>query len=637
MILSGNNLAKAFITDVLFKDVSFQINEKEKVAVVGINGAGKSTLFKIITKELLPDTGNVVISNQTTVGYLSQNSTLDSDKSIYEEILSAKANILEMEDELLNVEKEIATHAKNEEIFEQLSTKYMNLRHEFEMLDGYSYKSRVKGILKGLGFCEEEFDKMASVLSGGQKTRLALAKILVSQPELLLLDEPTNHLDINATEWLENYLTTYNGTLLIISHDRYFLDKIVSKVIELEAGKCKTYMGNYSFYAKHKAINEEIEEKHYETQQKDIKKQEEVIKQLRSFNREKSIKRARSREKALDKVERLDKPQALNDTMKFTLKPKHESGNDVLSVQDLKMSFSSQQIFENVSFDLLKGEKIALIGKNGSGKTTIFKILTDHIQPTNGRVKLGANVHVGYYDQEHSLLNPQNNLIDEISDTYPTMNVGDIRNVLAAFLFTKDDVFKQITSLSGGEKGRLTLAKLMLSQSNLLLLDEPTNHLDVVSREVLESTLNKYTGTLFFISHDRYFINQVATRILDLSFEGIKSYSGNYDYYIEKRSEEINSSELHEEPDNSKTKTNKALWLQNKELETQKRKKEKLIEKTELEIHEVEDKMKEIDLLLCQDEIYTDHLKVQELSDQKTNLEDELSDLYQLWDTLHED
>ncbi|PKM51835.1 MAG: ABC transporter [Firmicutes bacterium HGW-Firmicutes-7] len=637
MILSSNNLTKAFITDVLFKDISFQINEKEKVAIVGINGAGKSTLFKIITKELLPDSGNIVISNQTTVGYLSQNSTLTSQKSIYEEILSAKAYILEMEDQLLNTEKEMAEHATDEEAFAQLSDKYMNLRHEFEMLEGYSYKSQVRGVLKGLGFLEHEFDKKATVLSGGQKTRLALAKILVTQPDLLLLDEPTNHLDISATEWLENYLMNYNGTLLIISHDRYFLDKIVSKVIELEAGKCKTYMGNYTFYFKHKAINESIDEKHFENQQKEIKKQEEVIKQLRSYNREKSIKRARSREKALDKVERLEKPKSLNDTMHFTLKHKLESGNDVLSVKNLAMAFSSNELFKNVSFDLYKGEKVALIGQNGSGKTTIFKILTDHLTPTNGQVKLGTNVHVGYYDQEHSLLNPQNNLIDEISDTYPNMNVGDIRNVLAAFLFTKDDVFKQTTSLSGGEKGRLTLAKLMLSHSNFLLLDEPTNHLDVVSRDVLESTLKNYTGTLFFISHDRYFINQVATRILDLSFDGVKNYAGNYDYYTQKRSEEFISAEKQDITNTPIIKTNKALWLQKKDEETQKRKKEKLIDKTEIEIHAIEDNIKEIDELLCQDEIYTDHVKVQELSLQKNDLEDKLSNLYELWDTLIEE
>lgn len=635
MILSSNNLTKSFITDVLFKEINFQINEKEKVAIVGINGAGKSTLFKIITGELSPDSGEIIRANQTTLGYLSQNSTLDSELTIYEEILSAKAYILQMEEELSAMEHQIALHASNEEAFASLSIKYTDLRHEFEMLDGYSYKSRVKGVLKGLGFSENEYDKKANVLSGGQKTRLALAKILVSAPDILLLDEPTNHLDIHATEWLESYLLSYNGTLLIISHDRYFLDKIVSKIIELEHGKCKTYMGNYSFYAQHKFLDQQIDEKHYENQQREIKQQEEVIKQLKSFNREKSVKRARSREKALDKVERLDKPLNLNDKMHFQLNPRTESGNDVLSVKDLKKAFTSTPLFEGVNFDIYKGEKVALIGNNGTGKSTIFKIITEHLTPTEGKIKVGFNVHVGYYDQEHSLLNPENNLIGEISDDYPEMNIGDIRKVLAAFLFTGDDAFKQTVSLSGGEKGRLTLAKLMLSQSNFLLLDEPTNHLDVVSREVLEKTLTNYTGTLFFISHDRYFINQVATRVLDLTPTGVESYSGNYNYYIEKRTERwANTTATTVSMDTNVSKPNKDQWLQKKEEDAQKRKKEKLTEKTELEIHEIEAKLVEIDHLLCNEEVYTDHVRVQALTEEKESLEDKLCELYELWDEL---
>lgn len=636
MILSSNNLTKSFITDVLFREINFQINEKEKVAIVGINGAGKSTLFKIITGELLPDSGEIIRSSQTSLGYLSQNSTLESDLTIYEEILSSKAYLVQMEEDLSLMEHEMALHAQNEDAFELLSNKYANLRHEFEVLEGYSYKSRVKGVLKGLGFNESEFDKMASILSGGQKTRLALAKILVTAPDILLLDEPTNHLDIHATEWLEGYLLSYTGTLLIISHDRYFLDKIVNKVIELESAKCKTYIGNYTFYYQHKAMDQEIDEKHYENQQKTIKQQEEVIKQLKSFNREKSVKRARSREKMLDKVERLDKPTHLNDTMHFKLKPRFESGNDVLLVKDLKKAFTMDPLFKDVNFEIFKGERVALIGNNGTGKSTIFKIITEHIAPTEGKVKLGYNVHVGYYDQEHSLLNPLNNLIDEISDEYPEMNIGDIRNVLAAFLFTRDDVFKLTSSLSGGEKGRLTLAKLMLSQSNFLLLDEPTNHLDVVSREVLETTLNNYTGTLFFISHDRYFINQIATRVLDLTPTGVENFAGNYDYYIEKRTEKLQLLSTLSSSENLSSKPNKEQWLQKKEDDAQKRRKEKQIEKTEGEIHEIEARIVDIDLLLCQEEIYTDHVRVTDLSNEKTDLEERLTLLYEQWDVLLE-
>lgn len=635
MILSANNLSKSFITNTVLNKINFQINEKEKVAIVGINGAGKSTLFKIITNDILPDSGNVTISNQATIGYLPQNSILNSNKTVYDEILSAKSHIIEMENEIWKIEQEISKNADNEKLFNQLSNKYTDLRHKFESLDGYSYKSQVKGVLKGLGFLEDEFNKNAHLLSGGQKTRLALAKILVSQPDILLLDEPTNHLDINATEWLENYLLAYNGTLLIVSHDRYFLDKIVTKVVELEGGNCKTYMGNYSFYTCHKSLNQEIDEKHYENQQKEIKRQEEIIKQLRAFNREKSLKRAKSREKALDKIERLDKPLSLNDTMKLRLKPKFESGQDVLSVKDLKQSFSNSLLFENVNFDIYKGDKIALIGANGSGKTTIFRIITNQIKASGGNFKLGSNVYIGYYDQEHVMLNPQNNLIEEISDTYPNMNIGEIRNILASFLFTNDDVFKQIQTLSGGEKGRITLAKLMLSKSNFLLLDEPTNHLDIVSREVLEKNLKTYTGTILFISHDRYFINKIATGILDLKPDGVTYYQGNYDYYIEKRNEQlIEQPKVSNSSLSTTIKSNKEQWLQRKEEESLRRKNEKLLEKTENDINSIETQMEEIDLLLCQDEIYTDHIKVQELTTKKSQLEDELSTLYEQWETL---
>lgn len=633
MILSCNKISKTFVTDVILDNVSFQLNANEKTALVGINGAGKSTLFKIITGKLEQDSGKVIIANQITLGYLAQNTALNSDKTIYEEILSAKQEIINMEKEIYELEKEIAKHHDNEKRLNALNEKYTQLRHTFEMNDGYSYKSQVKGVLKGLGFTENEFNKSSSVLSGGQKTRLALAKILISAPELLLLDEPTNHLDIRAIEWLENYLLTYNGTLLIISHDRYFLDKIVTKVIEIENGKSTTYNGNYSFYIQHKTINKNIAIKHYQNQQKEIKKQEEIIKQLRSFNREKTIKRAESREKTLNKIEKIDKPITLRDTMHLNLDPRVVSGHDVLQVKNLQKSFAKKPLFKNATFNLYKGDKVALIGNNGTGKSTIFKIIMNQLKADQGIINFGSKVYVGYYDQEHANFNPENNLIEEISDTYPRMPVTEIRNVLAAFLFTGDDVFKLVDSLSGGEKGRLTLAKLMLSKSNFLLLDEPTNHLDVVSKEILETALTKYTGTIFFISHDRYFINQVATRVLELTESGINNYLGNYDYYIEKRvatSESVSSTVT---PSHEQL-SHKEQWLSRKAEETKKRKLQRELEKIEEEIHTIEEAINNIDARLCLEEVYTDHIKAMALNNEKLDLETKLHECYEKWDEL---
>lgn len=639
MVLSCQNITKSFITDVVLNQVNFQVNDFEKVALVGINGAGKSTLFKIITREMEQDSGEVVMSSGATLGYLAQNAIIDSECSIYDEILHAREEILQMELDLRSLEKEIALQADDPDAFEQLSGKYALLQHRFEEVDGYSYRSRVKGVIKGLGFGEEEFEKKVNILSGGQKTRLALAKILISQPDLLLLDEPTNHLDVAAVEWLEGYLSAYKGALIIISHDRYFLDRVATKVVNLENGRAKSYMGNYSFFSHHKDIDREIEEKHYVSQQREIKEQEEAIKLLKSFNREKSVRRARSKEKQLDKVERLDKPLNIQDTMKIQLSPKLESGQDVLMVKNLKKSFGHHLLFENLDFELFKGERVALIGGNGTGKSTIFKILTHSLPPSGGTVVLGTNVNVGYYDQEHALLVPTNNLINEISDTYPDMKIGEIRNLLAAFLFTGDDVFKPISALSGGEKGRLTLAKLMLSKANCLLLDEPTNHLDLISKEVLENALNHYTGTLFFISHDRYFINQIATRILELTPTGVISYTGNYDYYIEKRdaakSLAVQMAVASGTSTDTGVKQNKEVWLQKKENDAKRRKRERQIEKTETDIHHIESRLETIDGLLCQEEVYTDHIRAGELTDEKNQLDNELIDLYEQWELLH--
>lgn len=632
MILTCNDINKSFITDVILKDVRFQISEKEKVALVGINGAGKSTLFKIIIGELTQDSGEIIIPSSCTIGYLAQNAMLESDLSIYEEVLSAKPEILKMESDLRTLEEEIAKHANKDEALDRLTQQYANMSHQFEVQDGYSYRSRVKGVIKGLGFTEDEFDKEVRVLSGGEKTRLALAKILIKQPDLLLLDEPTNHLDVNAIEWLEGFLKSYNGALFIISHDRYFLDQVVNKVIELENATATVYYGNYSYYSIEKIINRKALEKQYENQQREIARQEEIIKKLKSFNREKSVRQARSREKVLDRMERIEKPAHLNDTMHIQLKPRIESGNDVLSVRHLSKSFEKRTLFDNIDFDIFKGERVALIGGNGTGKSTIFKILTESIIPDSGTVKLGANVHIGYYDQEHSLLVPTNTLVDEISDAHPKMTNTEIRNLLAAFLFTGDDVFKQISSLSGGEKGRLTLAKLMLSEANFLLLDEPTNHLDVVSKEVLEKALYTYEGTLFFISHDRYFINQIATRILELTPTGVRSYPGDYDYYIEKRAEQaaVIASEFNSNNENN----NKALWLQKKEEEAKKRKLRKQLETIENDITQIEERIQAIDESLCDEAVYTDHVKASELSMEKEHLEAQLLSLYEQWEQL---
>lgn len=631
MILSCNKVSKAFITDTILDKVSFQINENEKVAVVGINGAGKSTLFKLIAKEIDPNEGTIIINNQATVGYLTQQPNISSSKTIYEELLDEKKELIQMEKQLTELEHQISNNHENSNYLEKLTSNYTNLRHEFESKNGYSYKSLIKGVLIGLGFSESDFNKKASILSGGEKTRLSLAKLLVQSPEILLLDEPTNHLDINSIEWLESFLSNYQGTLLIISHDRYFLDKIVNKVIEIENSKVNIYNGNYSFYIKYKKINRDIQDHHYENQQKEIKRQEDVIAKLRSYNREKSIKRAKSREKLLSKIEIIDKPQNLKDSINLSFNPQTPSGNDVLEIRDLKKSFNNITLFDNLNLNIYKGEKVALIGDNGTGKTTLFKILCNQTSEDSGLIQLGTNVNIGYYDQDHSLLKKDNNLLEEISDTYPSMNNTDIRNVLASFLFTGDDVFKKVDSLSGGEKGRLTLAKLMLSESNFLLLDEPTNHLDIISKEILETALKSYTGTLFFISHDRYFINQVATRIVKLTKNNLFNYLGNYDYYLEKKKEEVDINNI----DNSMAvSSSKEEWLRKKEEESLKRKKENEIKKIEQNIHNLEEKIELINNKLCLEEVYTNYEEVSKLNTKKSSMEKNLENLYNEWDEL---
>lgn len=533
MILSCNNISKSFGTDVIIKSCSFNIEDHEKAAIVGINGAGKSTLLKIITGIEPADTGLVTLAKDKTLGYLSQQQNLNSDNTIYDELLSVKQYILDMEAQLRSIENQMKS--ADDTALETLMKKYSDLNHEFELNNGYAYKSEITGVLSHFGFAEEDFTLNVNTLSGGQKTRVALGRLLLSKPDIILLDEPTNHLDMESISWLENYLLNYSGAVLIVAHDRYFLDKIVSKIIELDNGNATVFSGNYTDYASKKAILRNMQLKEYLNQQREIKHQEEVITKLKQFNREKSIKRAESREKMLNKMEFVDKPEILNDKMDIKLEPNVISGNDVLTVDNLTKGFDGTVLFDNICFQIKRGERVALIGSNGTGKTTILKLINGIIPADSGSIYLGAKVNIGYYDQEHHVLDPDKTIFDEIRDAYPDLNNTQIRNTLAAFLFTNEDVFKYIKDLSGGERGRVSLAKLMLSNANFLILDEPTNHLDITSKEILENALNSYTGTVLFVSHDRYFINSTATRIIELANKMVVNYIGNYDYYLEKK------------------------------------------------------------------------------------------------------
>lgn len=630
MILALNNVSKSFGTDVILENISFHIEEKEKVGIVGVNGAGKSTLFKIITGELSLDRGEVIMPKSAALGYFSQSLEIDSSKTIYGELLTVFEPVMLIEQQLRDMESQMA-HTKGEEL-DRLMSNYSELSHKMEEMDGYSYQSRIRGVIKGLGFSDDESSQTINELSGGQKTRVALGKILLQAPDILLLDEPTNHLDIDSIRWLEDFLKSYKGAVVIISHDRYFLDRVIGKVIEIENRKAKEYFGNYSYYAEKKIIDREIAWHQYINQQKEIKHQEEVIKKLREFNREKSIKRAESREKMLDKMDRIEAPENLPDKMRLSIKPLKESGNDVLSVDSLSMSFDSAPLFSNISFDIKKGEKVALIGPNGIGKTTLFRIILSKLKPVSGSVKLGSNVVIGYYDQEQSDLNLNKTIFDEISDTYPDLTVTQIRNVLAAFVFTGDDVFKTIDTLSGGEKGRVALAKIMLSKANFLILDEPTNHLDINSKEILEQALKSYEGTVLYISHDRYFINQTAQKIIELTKDKAVTYLGNYDYYMEK----LEENKTEEKTQETVTETeNKIDWKKQKEIQAQQRKKENQIKKLENEISETEDKITELDELLATEEVYTNSMRSREVYEEKEALEEKLMTLYEEWENIN--
>ncbi len=643
MILSCQNISKAFVENQVLKNVSFHIEDHEKAAIVGINGAGKTTLLRIIVGEMTPDDGQVVLAKDKTLGYLAQNSTVDTSHTIYEELLSVKADLLRLEEKIRECENNMK-HADGDAL-EDLMKQYTSLTHAFETGGGYLYRSELVGVLKGLGFTEDEFSKPVATLSGGQKTRVALGRLLLQNPDLIILDEPTNHLDMNSIAWLETYLLNYKGAVLIVSHDRYFLDRIAGKVIEIDQSKATTFIGNYSDYAVKKEQLRVAAWNAYMNQQREIKHQEEVIEKLKSFNREKSIKRAESREKMLDKIEVIEKPSEVRTDMKLTLTPRILSGNDVLTVEHLSKSFDAHKLFTDVNFEIKRGEHVAIIGDNGSGKTTLLKILNGLVPADQGTFRLGSNVEIGYYDQEHHVLHSEKTLFEEISDDYPYLNNTQIRNVLAAFLFTGEDVFKRISDLSGGERGRVSLAKLVLSNANFLILDEPTNHLDIMSKEILEDALNGYEGTILYVSHDRYFINRTAHRILDLTEGQFVSYVGNYDYYLEKHDTVMAAIEAStpQSADADNTAATKAAesevkldWKAQKEEQARLRKKENDLKKCEEKIAELETRISEIDTEMSDPSIGTQVAKLQELTKEQAACQEQLEKLYEQWEELAE-
>ena len=638
MILSCSNICKAFGSETILDHVSFHIEDHEKAAIVGINGAGKSTLLKIIVGELEADSGVVALSRGKTLGYLAQHQDLDSSRTIYDEVLEVKRPIIQMEERIRQLELEMKDKSGAE--LDSMFQEYNRLSHEFELANGYAYQSEVTGVLKGLGFSEEDFTKTVSTLSGGQKTRVALGRLLLVNPDILLLDEPTNHLDMESIAWLETYLSNYTGSVIIVAHDRYFLDRTVKKIIELDCGKSTMFSGNYTAYSEKKAMLRQAQIKAYLNQQQEIRHQEEVIAKLKSFNREKSIKRAESREKMLAKIDVLEKPMEIDDAMEIRLEPQVVSGNDVITVTDLSKSFGPLRLFEHVDFEIKRGERVAVIGNNGTGKTTLLKIINNMEFSDSGDIHLGSKVQIGYYDQEHQVLHMEKTVFEEIQDTYPNMNNTQVRNCLASFLFTGDDVFKRISDLSGGERGRVSLAKLMLSEANFLILDEPTNHLDITSKEILEDALNRYTGTVLYVSHDRYFINRTATRILELTGQNFLNYIGNYDYYLEKKDviqglQAAKASETFSETSSAAAPSSGVTdWKAQKEEQARIRKRQNDLKRTEDEIQRLETRDSEIDQLLAREDICRDVAKLMELHKEKEALEEQLSALYEAWESL---
>ncbi len=649
MILSCQNISKAFLEHKVLQNVSFHIEDNEKAAIVGINGAGKTTLLRILIGEMEADEGIVAFSKDKSLGYLAQNSSVNSSRTIYDELLSVKQELIDLEEKMRACEQNMK-HVEGTEL-ESLMHQYTLYSHQFETNNGYAYKSELTGVLKGLGFTESEFTKPVATLSGGQKTRVALGRLLLLKPDLIILDEPTNHLDMNSIAWLETYLLNYKGAVLIVSHDRYFLDRIAGKIIEIDQTKATVFSGNYTDYVAKKELLKVAAMHAYENQQREIKHQEEVIAKLRSFNREKSIRRAESREKMLDKIEVLDKPSEARADMRLKLTPRFTSGNDVLTVTDLSKSFGDKTLFQHVDFEIKRGEHVAIIGDNGTGKTTLLKILNEVVSPDTGSFTLGTNVEIGYYDQEHHVLHADKTLFEEISDAYPHLTNTEIRNVLAAFLFVGDDVFKLIRDISGGERGRVSLAKLMLSNSNFLILDEPTNHLDIISKEILENALNNYEGTVLYVSHDRYFINKTATRILDLTANQLYNYIGNYDYYLEKhdavmaaaaasktsQNQKASASTLSAGSEDSLVSRNKMDWKAQKEEQARLRKLENDLKKCEDRIAKLEERNTLIDAEMSKPEIATNSVKLQELANEQTRNNEELEILFERWEELAEE
>lgn len=638
MILACNGICKAFADEVVLENASFHIEEREKAAIVGVNGAGKSTLLKIIVGQLAPDSGQVTLARGASLGYLAQHQDLDTDHTVYEALLSVKRGLLELEDSLRGLEQSMK-HVSGSELEEQMEL-YARLSHEFELQNGYALRSELTGVLKGLGFAEADFERPVSQLSGGQKTRVSLGKLLLSKPDVILLDEPTNHLDLNSIAWLETFLQNYPGSVVVVAHDRYFLDRVVTKVIEIDRHQTAVFSGNYSAYAEKKAQRMAALEQQYLNQQREIKHQEAVIEKLRSFNREKSIKRAESREKMLAKIQVMDKPRTDDAVMHIQLEPSVTSGNDVLTIRGLSKSFGSLRLFSDVDAEVKRGERVAVIGSNGTGKTTLLKIINGLVPPDTGSLTLGSKVHVGYYDQEHQVLHMEKTLFEELSDAYPQMTNTEIRNILAAFLFTGDDVFKRISDLSGGERGRVSLAKLMLSEANFLILDEPTNHLDLMSKEILEQALNRYTGTVLYVSHDRYFINKTATRILELTGGTFINYIGNYDYYLEKKDiltrAALGSRQSENDQPTDHSASGVSDWKQQKEEQARLRKRQNDLRRTEEAILRLEERDGEIDDALTKEEVYSDPAKLMELNQEKTELQSQLSRLYEQWEALVE-
>lgn len=641
IILSCNNINKSFGVESILEDISFSVNEGDKIGIVGVNGTGKTTLFKIITGIYGYDSGDIYTAKNCRLGYLEQNTNLYSDRTVYEEVLSVFSNLVQAEENLRRLEHEISEHSttENTEELENMMNMYSKKLEEFEENNGYGYKSEVIGTLRGLGFRDDEMDKKVNVLSGGEKTRVLLGKLLLSKPSLLMLDEPTNHLDSESVEWLEAFLRAYNGTVMTISHDRYFLDQSVNRIFEISNRKLTTYNGNYTDYQKQSKIQKELEQKRYENQQREIKKQEESIERLKAYGREKHLKRARSKEKMLDKIDRLDRPDGDKKRAKFRFQRSHQSGRDVLQVEDISKSYNEKNIFKDVSFDIYRGEKVALIGPNGVGKSTLFKMIMGDEKKLTGEIHIGQNVEISYFHQEQKTLNLNNTIIDEIWDSNPKLNQTDVRNLLGAFLFYGEDVFKEIKTLSGGERARVAILKLMLSNSNLLLLDEPTNHLDIDSKEVLEEAIGNYDGTVFTISHDRYFINKIADKILVLNKEGITEYLGNYDYYLEKKKQQQEMQKIADdnnvvgEKTKTKIKEERRKEKENKQKENERKKSLKNIEN---EITILEKQIAGLEILLCDEEIYLFPEKIAEVGREKNEYQRKLNELYDKWERMIE-